>query len=206
MPVVQIPTTPPTLDEMIGLAARRTTMHERLLAMTAGSPRSRPFTLHAELEGMLLPVMERLLAGWREQGYELISTGKAATASMSMRRHFARWNGARWPAAPAPDQTGHAVSGESGKSLRRSQTSAAPQPARRDAPVRGQCQSRRFQPAHQRGGTFKLSEHKGAKSWCFTSTRRTARLAARPGARFRGATQAIPESQCGRRRRVARQR
>jgi hypothetical protein len=32
------------------------------------------FTLHAELEGMKLsPVFERLLAGWKEQGYELVA-------------------------------------------------------------------------------------------------------------------------------------
>jgi hypothetical protein len=34
------------------------------------------FTLHAELEGLaLLPVMERLLSGWRDQGYSLTGTG-----------------------------------------------------------------------------------------------------------------------------------
>ena len=33
------------------------------------------FTLHAELEGMkLLPQLEQLLAGWREQGFELTTT------------------------------------------------------------------------------------------------------------------------------------
>jgi hypothetical protein len=32
------------------------------------------FTLHAELEGMkLLPVLTRLLEGWRAQGHELVS-------------------------------------------------------------------------------------------------------------------------------------
>ena len=78
MPVVQIPTTLPTLDEMIGLAGcTADNVHERLLAMTAQDRRDHVFTLHAELEGMaLLPVMERLIAGWREQGYELISTGQ----------------------------------------------------------------------------------------------------------------------------------
>ena len=31
------------------------------------------FTLHAELEGMrLLPVFEKLLSGWKDQGYELV--------------------------------------------------------------------------------------------------------------------------------------
>jgi len=33
------------------------------------------FTLHAELEGMkLLPVLQRLIAGWQAQGYALVST------------------------------------------------------------------------------------------------------------------------------------
>jgi hypothetical protein len=33
------------------------------------------FTLHAELEGMrLLATFEKLLIGWREQGYELVAT------------------------------------------------------------------------------------------------------------------------------------
>jgi len=34
------------------------------------------FTLHAEMEGMrLAPALERLLAGWRAQGYQLVSMG-----------------------------------------------------------------------------------------------------------------------------------
>jgi hypothetical protein len=38
------------------------------------------FTLHAELEGMrLLRVFERLLAGWKAQGYELVSMAAQRT-------------------------------------------------------------------------------------------------------------------------------
>ncbi|HLK70691.1 MAG TPA: polysaccharide deacetylase family protein, partial [Steroidobacteraceae bacterium] len=93
----QLPTTLPTLDELIGidgLTAER--VHEPLLR--ASDP-SRPqpshrtragpvpacplhvFTLHAELEGMkLLPALERLLAGWRAQGYALVSLREALGA------------------------------------------------------------------------------------------------------------------------------
>jgi peptidoglycan/xylan/chitin deacetylase (PgdA/CDA1 family) len=82
----QLPTTLPTLDELIGVdGITAANVHETLLAMTATDPlpliasvpriAAHVFTLHAELEGMLLkPVFEKLLAGWIEQGYELIST------------------------------------------------------------------------------------------------------------------------------------
>jgi peptidoglycan/xylan/chitin deacetylase (PgdA/CDA1 family) len=68
----QLPTTLPTLDEMIGLdAVTASNVAERLLALTA-EPRDHIFTLHAELEGMkLLPVMEQLVEGWKAQGYQL---------------------------------------------------------------------------------------------------------------------------------------
>ncbi|HTW75014.1 MAG TPA: polysaccharide deacetylase family protein [Steroidobacteraceae bacterium] len=79
----QLPTTLPTLDELIGTGGLHpANVHERLLALT--DPRAQPaatrgsashvFTLHAELEGMKLrAVLERLLAGWRAQGYELVA-------------------------------------------------------------------------------------------------------------------------------------
>jgi peptidoglycan/xylan/chitin deacetylase (PgdA/CDA1 family) len=70
----QIPTTLPTLDELIGRAGTTAdNAHERLLALTAQA-RDHVFTLNAELEGMRLSnVFEKLLAGWREQGYELLA-------------------------------------------------------------------------------------------------------------------------------------
>lgn len=75
--VPQLPTTLPTLDELIGAdGLTPENVHEHLLALTAQPPASgHVYTLHAELEGMkLLPVFERLLAGWRAQGYQLVST------------------------------------------------------------------------------------------------------------------------------------
>jgi peptidoglycan/xylan/chitin deacetylase (PgdA/CDA1 family) len=71
----QIPTTLPTLDEMIGLNGVTTeNVAESLLAMTASPPPAgHVFTLHAELEGLnLAPVFEQLVAGWRAQGYALV--------------------------------------------------------------------------------------------------------------------------------------
>ena len=75
----QLPTTLPTLDELIGLeGTTEENVHERLLALTA-TPRDHIFTLHAELEGMkLLRVLERLLAGWREQGYDIVAMNDVA--------------------------------------------------------------------------------------------------------------------------------
>jgi peptidoglycan/xylan/chitin deacetylase (PgdA/CDA1 family) len=68
----QFPTTLPTLDELIGLDG--VTAHnvaEALLVRTENR-RDHVFTLHAELEGMKLAgVFEKLLEGWKAQGYEL---------------------------------------------------------------------------------------------------------------------------------------
>ncbi|HTP40018.1 MAG TPA: hypothetical protein VMI92_10640 [Steroidobacteraceae bacterium] len=72
----QLPTTLPTLDELLGVDdLTPATVHERLLALTAEPRDGHVFTLHAELEGMkLLPVFNRLLRGWLAQGYELVAT------------------------------------------------------------------------------------------------------------------------------------
>jgi undecaprenyl phosphate-alpha-L-ara4FN deformylase len=71
----QLPTTLPTLDELIGIDGHTAqNVHEVLLAHTRETPTNHVYTLHAELEGMkLLPIFERLLQGWRAQGYELVS-------------------------------------------------------------------------------------------------------------------------------------
>jgi peptidoglycan/xylan/chitin deacetylase (PgdA/CDA1 family) len=75
----QLPTTLPTLDEMIGLdGIDENNVAERLLESTATPPRAATFaghvyTLHAELEGLrLAPVFERLIGGWIAQGYRLV--------------------------------------------------------------------------------------------------------------------------------------
>ncbi|MBI5658066.1 MAG: 4-deoxy-4-formamido-L-arabinose-phosphoundecaprenol deformylase [Nitrosomonadales bacterium] len=72
----QLPTTLPTLDEIIGrngVTPENAAQH--LLHLTENPPEhGHVFTLHAELEGgKLMPVFEQLLAGWQAQGYELVS-------------------------------------------------------------------------------------------------------------------------------------
>ncbi|HXZ49346.1 MAG TPA: polysaccharide deacetylase family protein [Usitatibacter sp.] len=71
----QLPTTLPTLDEMIGLAGvTEANVAGRLLERTAEDRRDHVFTMHAELEGMKLSgALESLLDGWRSQGYELVA-------------------------------------------------------------------------------------------------------------------------------------
>lgn len=70
----QLPTTLPTLDELVGLdGVEESSVAERLLKMTSDE-RDHVFTAHAELEGgKLLSAFDRLLDGWKAQGYELIS-------------------------------------------------------------------------------------------------------------------------------------
>ncbi len=77
LPVPQITGTLPTLDELIGVdGCSADNAHLHLLTLTALPSKDHVFTLHAELEGMaLLPVMERLLSGWRDQGYTVVGTG-----------------------------------------------------------------------------------------------------------------------------------
>lgn len=70
----QLPTTLPTLDELIGIdGITPETVAEHVLSLTATPPASgHVYTLHAELEGMkLAPVFDQLLSGWRTQGYAL---------------------------------------------------------------------------------------------------------------------------------------
>ena len=72
----QFPTTLPTLDELIGTdGITEANVAEKLLALTATPPaHGHVFTLHAELEGMLLaPVLEQLITGWKAQGYAVTS-------------------------------------------------------------------------------------------------------------------------------------
>jgi peptidoglycan/xylan/chitin deacetylase (PgdA/CDA1 family) len=72
----QLPTTLPTLDEMIGVGGVKAgNVAERLLELSRHPPATgHVFTLHAELEGgKLAPVFEKLMVGWRAQGYELTS-------------------------------------------------------------------------------------------------------------------------------------
>ena len=71
---LQIPTTLPTLDELIGLdEITEANVHEAVFeASRQILPNGHVYTLHAELEGMaLLPVMQQLLADWQAAGDSL---------------------------------------------------------------------------------------------------------------------------------------
>jgi len=72
----QLPTTLPTLDELIGVdGITIDNVAAHLLQLTAQPPATdHVYTLHAELEGMkLASVFKQLLTGWRSQGYELMA-------------------------------------------------------------------------------------------------------------------------------------
>jgi undecaprenyl phosphate-alpha-L-ara4FN deformylase len=73
----QLPTTLPTLDELIGVDDLTTdNVHLHLLRLTTEVTQDHVFTMHAELEGLKFgDTLERLLTGWREQGYEMVSLG-----------------------------------------------------------------------------------------------------------------------------------
>ncbi len=70
----QIPTTLPTLDELIGIGdVDERNVAKFLLTRTAFEPAApHVYTLHTEMEGMkLLPVFDALLSGWKTQGYRI---------------------------------------------------------------------------------------------------------------------------------------
>lgn len=75
----QLPTTLPTLDELVGRDGDTASeVPDRLFALTA-QPRDHVFTLRAGIEALpLASVVERLLAGWRDQGYRLTTLGELA--------------------------------------------------------------------------------------------------------------------------------
>ena len=73
-PVPQLPSTLPTLDELIGRTELRgVDPVDHLLALSAAAAeRDQVFTLHAELEGgAYLPAFERLLREWQRRGVQL---------------------------------------------------------------------------------------------------------------------------------------
>lgn len=75
--VPQLPTTLPTLDELVGTGDIKVeNVADHILKLTEQVPaQGHVYTLHAELEGMaLMPVFEKLLAGWQSQGYALVAT------------------------------------------------------------------------------------------------------------------------------------
>lgn len=81
----QLPTTLPTLDELIGRdGIDESNVAQHLLRLTE-QPAAHVYTLHAELEGnRLSPVFDALLSGWRAQGYTLTTmNGYAQTLDFS---------------------------------------------------------------------------------------------------------------------------
>lgn len=75
---IQMPTTLPTLDELLGRELDGVVIEESNIAAAilqlTSEPRDHVFTLHAELEGQkLAPIFVELLKGWRKQGYRCIS-------------------------------------------------------------------------------------------------------------------------------------
>lgn len=79
--VPQLPTTLPTLDELIGREdLEGVDPVEHLLELTDGGG-DQVFTLHAELEGgAYLEGFERLLGGWRDRGFQLTDMKSYARA------------------------------------------------------------------------------------------------------------------------------
>ena len=77
---LQLPTTLPTLDELMGQDGEAGADPVAwLLRQTAVPSGDHVYTLHAELEGRrLAPWFDRLLAGWRAQGYDFVSLGDMA--------------------------------------------------------------------------------------------------------------------------------
>ena len=72
----QLPTTLPTLDELLGLdGTDASNVANRILDLTMQPPATgHVYTLHAELEGgKLSGVFDELLSGWKSQGYELVA-------------------------------------------------------------------------------------------------------------------------------------
>ena len=83
---VQLPTSLPTLDELIGTdGVDEHNVAAALLRLT-DSDQDQVFTLHAELEGgALAPALQTLLDGWKAQGHQLGSVGDQYRALQAAR-------------------------------------------------------------------------------------------------------------------------
>jgi undecaprenyl phosphate-alpha-L-ara4FN deformylase len=91
---VQLPTTLPTFDELLGVDGRdEAAVVAEILRLTAGGS-DHVFTLHAELEGgRLAPAFAALLDGWRTQGHRLGTLGElyASLDRQALRTHSPGW-------------------------------------------------------------------------------------------------------------------
>jgi undecaprenyl phosphate-alpha-L-ara4FN deformylase len=95
---VQMPTTLPTLDELLGrehdgVVIDESNIADYLLKLTS-EPRNHVFTLHAELEGQkLAPIFAQLLDGWCDQGYQCVSMADyyASIRDQKLPTHTLKW-------------------------------------------------------------------------------------------------------------------
>ncbi len=76
----QLPTTLPTLDELIGREGRTAAdARDELLALTPEDSATQVYTLHAELEGQRLAgLFAELLQGWQDRGHRLVTMASLA--------------------------------------------------------------------------------------------------------------------------------
>lgn len=84
----QLPTTLPTLDELIGRDnVTPANLVNHVLDLTREPAETgHVFTLRAEIEGgVLLPQLDQLLAGWKDQGYQICSLGDYIASMNSAR-------------------------------------------------------------------------------------------------------------------------
>ena len=90
----QLPTTLPTLDELIGREGLDATNVAAYVLNLTERGSNHVFTAHAELEGgELNAVFDALLSGWRAQGYQLVSL-RGLAAGLDVRalpRHEVRY-------------------------------------------------------------------------------------------------------------------
>ncbi len=103
---IQMPTTLPTLDELIGTAdITQANVADHLLQRTASTEQDEVFTLHAELEGQqLLEVFKKLLIGWHAQGHQLISMAEFYTHLVQTNQlHELPTSPLDWGAVPGRD-------------------------------------------------------------------------------------------------------
>ena len=99
---IQMPTTLPTLDELLGrtLGGELITpsnIAAHLLRLTEDGS-DHVYTLHAELEGQkLAPIFQQLLGGWKAQGYQL---GSMADYNSALDRSRLPVRAMHWGAVP----------------------------------------------------------------------------------------------------------
>lgn len=76
LPCPQLPTTLPTLEELMAGGRGDTEAVQRLLELSGKAEGSQVFSLRAEHEGLgYLQALDSLLQGWQEQGYLVTSLG-----------------------------------------------------------------------------------------------------------------------------------